>query len=361
MLVRAHDPSGCMQCDLDAAGGGEVAKIKRSVGAGGANAPDDVLAVQRLLNGVAPEDGGPVPLLAEDKLVGPLTTGAIKRFQTEQKLKVVDSRVDPGGPTIKRLNEVSAPGRRAIAMLRALLGGAVPPADSLGALPAAARQALRLQRVQLAIAPLVDMARRAERAAEMAMDHVTQGGRLGAAPAAAFRRADHYFAFGRQPQDRTVAELRFIRTTFSRARTVLANPRPSVFGGSPFGAAIFDIDPLGRPWHAYSPRQSADTGRKDGVTSGRIYLCDRIDFNVQDLFVHVLMHETIHFVDDETPAREIDDANNGYREGALLLAHRERMHNSDNYALFASHTAMGRARLVASQPTLAPVVPADLP
>lgn len=361
MLVRAHDPGGCIRCDLDASSNDAVGKIKGSVGAGGANAPADVLTVQRLLNGVAPADGGPVPLLAEDKLVGPLTTGAIKRFQTEQKLAVVDSRVDPNGPTIKRLNEVSAPGRRAIEMLRALLGGTVPKADNLGALPAAARQALRLQRVQLAIGPLVELARKAERAAEMAMDHLTQGARLGAGPAGAFRRADLHFALAGRPQARAIAALRFIRTTFSRARTVLANPRPSIFGGSPFGTAIFDIDPLGRPWHAYSPRQSADTGRADGVTSGRIYLCDRIDFNAQDLFVHILMHETIHFVDDETATREIDDARDGYREGAFRLTHEQRMHNADNYALFATHVGMGRARLVASQPSVAPHVPADLP
>ena len=189
MQVRANDSSACIVCDLEA-GGGEFATIKASVGVGGTNAKPDVLAVQRLLNGVTPEDGGPVPLLAEDSLVGPLTNGAIKRFQTKQALKVVDSRVDPSGPTLKRLNEVSEPGRRAVEQLRALLGGAVPDGANLAALGGAVRQSLRLQRVRLAIASLVDAARKAERAAEMAMDHLTAGGRLGGAPADAFRLSD---------------------------------------------------------------------------------------------------------------------------------------------------------------------------
>lgn len=360
MLVRAHDFGGCLTCDLDAAKSADFGSIKASVGVGGTNMPADVLVVQRLLNGVAPEDGGPSPPLAEDKLIGPLTNSAIKTFQGAQRLAIVDSRVDPNGPTLKRLNEVSEPGQRAVAQLRALLGGAVPPATNLATLGDAARRALRLQRVTLAMSTLIEMARKAERTAEMAIDHLTLGGRLGSAPATAFRMADFYFAFGRQPQSQTLAELRFIRTTFTRARGVLANTRPSVFGGNPFGTAMFDIDPLGRPWRAYSPRQLADSGRKDGITSGRIYLCDRIDFEVQDLFTHILMHETIHFVDDETKERSIEDENNGYREGALKLTHRQRMHNSDNYALFASHLALGRARLVASQPTLSPLLPTDL-
>ena len=37
------------------------------------------------------------------------------------------------------------------------------------------------------------------------------------------------------------------------------------------------------------------------------------------------------------------------------------MHNADNYALFVTHTAIGRTRLIASQPMPAPYVPADMP
>jgi peptidoglycan hydrolase-like protein with peptidoglycan-binding domain len=356
MLVRAHADTTCMLCNLET-GGASPSSIKGSVGVGGANAKADVLTVQQLLNGVTPEDGGPQPLLAEDGIAGPKTNAAIKKFQTRQALKVVDGRVDPNGPTLRKLNDVSTPGQRALAMLRALLGGEVPGnVKNLGGLAQAMRRALRLRRVDLAMPELKSAANAAIRAAEQAMDHLTFGHNP-----IAFRKAEFYFAFGKQPAARTKDELAFIRTTFNRVKTVLGGRR-SVFGGDPFGANIFTIDPLGKvDWRAYSPMQSAENAnRKDGVHSGRIYLCDRIDFEVQDLFRHILFHELCHFVDDESKERQIVDAQNGYREGALKLSHQQRMHNSDNYALFASHVAFGRARLVASQPSLATAVPADM-
>jgi hypothetical protein len=355
MLVRAHADTTCLMCNLETAGA-RPSDLKGSVGVGGANKSADVLKVQQLLNGVAPDDGGPVPPLAEDGIDGPKTNAAIKKFQTRQGVKV-DSRVDPNGPTINRLNDASTPGQRALAMLRALLGGAVPSnVSNLGGLGPTMRHALRLRRVDLAMPELLTEAAAGMRAAEQAMDDITFG-----RSSAASRKAEFYFAFGKQPPAQTQEELGFIRTTFRRVQTVLLAARPSVFGGNPFGAAIFTIDPLGRTdWLAYSPMQLADATRKDPTTSGRIYLCDRIDYGVQDLFRHVLFHELCHFVDDESKERRIVDANNGYREGALKLTHAQRMHNSDNYALFASHVAFGRARLVASQPSLAAVVPADL-
>jgi peptidoglycan hydrolase-like protein with peptidoglycan-binding domain len=357
MLVRAHADTTCLMCNLET-GGSRPSDLKSSVGVGGANKRADVLAAQQLLNGVTADDGGPVPLLAEDGIDGPKTNAAIKAFQSRQKLKVVDGRIDPDGPTIHRLNDVSTPGQRALALLRALLGGAVPSnAKNLGGLAPTVRHALRLRRVGLAMPELIAAAAAGMRAAEQAMDDITF-----ARSSAASRKAEFYFAFGRQPPARTQDELAFIRTTFSRVQTVLLAARPSVFGGNPFGAAIFAIDPLNRTdWRAYSPMQLADAKRHDGVSSGHIYLCDRIDFDVQDLFRHILFHELCHFVDDESKERRIVDANNGYREGALKLTHEQRMHNSDNYALFASHIAFGRARLVASQPSLAAVVPADMP
>ena len=77
-----------------------------------------------------------------------------------------------------------------------------------------------------------------------------------------------------------------------------------------------------------------------------------------DLFTHILFHELIHFVDDESKERRIVD--HGYREKAMKLPHSLRMHNSDNYALFASHIHFGRDRLIASQPSLRPHIPANL-
>lgn len=74
--------------------------LSASVGAGGGNAAGDVGLVQILLNvmrGLQKK-----PLLAVDGVAGPLTIAAIKDFQT-QFSSSVDGRIDPTGPTIRRL------------------------------------------------------------------------------------------------------------------------------------------------------------------------------------------------------------------------------------------------------------------
>jgi hypothetical protein len=311
------------------------------VGAGGVNSSADVLLVQKLLNGVAPSVGGPTPLLSEDSLDGPLTNAAIKAFQHRQGMKVADSRVDPHGPTLRRLNEVSVPGQREAAI--------------------ALRSAARLKRVHDALPQVLRSAELGGRTLEAAMDHLTLGDQSLArdSNALAFRKADLYFSFGKQSQERTLDELKFIRTTFTRVSTVLKSKR-SATGRNPFGEAIFAIDPLGKPWSAYSPTQASDARRNDGVTSGHIYLGDKIDPKVPDHFAHILLHELFHFVDEETAERRIVDAKGGYMDGAMKLPHARRMHNSDNYALLGTHVAIGRTRLIASQPKLAPFIPPDL-
>lgn len=82
-------------------GGGS--RILASVGMGGANRRDDVIAIQTLLNLarlVVPQIG---PSLAVDGIAGPKTIGAIRAFQTAQ-FGSADGRVDPGKRTIARLN-----------------------------------------------------------------------------------------------------------------------------------------------------------------------------------------------------------------------------------------------------------------
>lgn len=362
MLVRANTPSCCMPGDIDAAIG--TTDIKKSVGAGGANLRPDVVTIQQLLNGVAPADGGPLPILAEDGIAGPLTNGAIRKFQQVQQLPAVDGRVDPNGPTLRRLNEVSTPGQRAIQQMRAVLGLDVPAVRHLAGLDQATRRALRFKRAELAMPELIRVSREGQRKAEQSMDHVSLGTTLpGSGNAEAFRRAELHFKFGNQSKAKTVDELGFIRTTLRRVNGVLNNPRPSVFGGNPFGLSIFEIDPTGkRPdWFAFTPTQAFDFKRKDGLSSGHVYLCDQLDYVTQDLLVIILLHELFHFVDEESKERKIFDAPDGYREGAFKLTHDQRMHSADNYALFTSHVGLGRARVVAALPTLDGPIPKDMP
>jgi len=74
--------------------------MKSSVGAGGRNVKADVQYVQFLLSDVLAQGNGKG--LAIDGIVGPKTQAAINKFQ-QTTMGFADGRVDPDGPTIKRL------------------------------------------------------------------------------------------------------------------------------------------------------------------------------------------------------------------------------------------------------------------
>lgn len=78
-------------------------RITASVGKGGMNRRDDVLAIQELLNSYLPKY---IPRLRADGLCGFRTFEAIRKIQ--QNLVGMfspDGRIDPRGPTLRLLNE----------------------------------------------------------------------------------------------------------------------------------------------------------------------------------------------------------------------------------------------------------------
>lgn len=82
--------------------------ITASVGLGGKNAAPDTRLVQALLNPHAGTLG--FDLLEVDGDCGPLTRGAIRRYQqVVMKLASPDSRVDPGGKTFQSLVTTPVP------------------------------------------------------------------------------------------------------------------------------------------------------------------------------------------------------------------------------------------------------------
>jgi flagellar protein FlgJ len=83
--------------------------IVAAVGKKGANRPHDVKVVQTLLNRQLPRLI-PLARLAEDGHIGPRTISAIEEFQRRVlRVPAPDGRVDPGGTTLKRLNEGPPP------------------------------------------------------------------------------------------------------------------------------------------------------------------------------------------------------------------------------------------------------------
>jgi peptidoglycan hydrolase-like protein with peptidoglycan-binding domain len=93
--------------------------INASVGLGGSNRHADVTLVQKLLNAVPSAKGGPLPALKVDGLCGPKTCGAIRQFQTTNKVAFADGRIDPGQKTEQALLALLA----ALGALSNLLAG----------------------------------------------------------------------------------------------------------------------------------------------------------------------------------------------------------------------------------------------
>lgn len=80
--------------------------ISRSVGTNAVNHPGDVAVVQDLLDTIPTSLGGPSTLLKVDGISGPKTQHAIRDFQLRGLgFRWPDGRVDPGGKTIRQLQE----------------------------------------------------------------------------------------------------------------------------------------------------------------------------------------------------------------------------------------------------------------
>ena len=78
--------------------------ISASIGAGGINRAADVRAIQQALNDLPQGAGGPDPKLVVDGIAGPKTNAAILNFQRANIGVTQDSRIDPGGSTLRMLN-----------------------------------------------------------------------------------------------------------------------------------------------------------------------------------------------------------------------------------------------------------------
>lgn len=82
-----------------------MTQIMQSVGRGGANRPNDVRAIQQLLNQGLRRIPSFRPL-AVDGMVGPKTIAAIEMFQRQvMRWGRADGRVDPRGQTLQALNQ----------------------------------------------------------------------------------------------------------------------------------------------------------------------------------------------------------------------------------------------------------------
>jgi len=305
--------------------------IGQSVGLGGANVPRDVVQIQRALNHVLPELAGADPFLKDDRLVGPVTLGAIKKFQ-ERNFGWSDSRVDPANKTIGLINHYLATQPK--------------PGD-----PHSQRD-----RVLRALAQLKSSSQTilsAEQQLRAVLPHIEAGttpvGIFGVLFQQRVALLDRHFKLNEVEQKGVV--IRVLITRYTDMRAVIAESIPaqpnldSLFSGF-LGDEAFVLDQMGKDVNAYT---FLGGWNKPGVIEpatkrreDRIYLCDSMDHVSDTYFEQVIIHELAHFVSPDVPP--IIDRGYGWINDPRMtrLSMSDRLCNAQNYCTYAIECRYGR-------------------
>lgn len=268
--------------------------ISASVGAGGANRPADVRAIQQALNDLPPGSGGPVPPLKVDGICGPLTRAAILKFQQAHMGLAKDARVDRGGSTLSEINASLDPSLRA----------ADPKSLAMESVPVSAFW------TRLALAALNGPLVGNTRAALDTHFHTASGPKPEA----------HY--------------LQFIRLNYTRVLHIL-EIAGQVFRSRSDAQATADqgVDPAdGEPFPAYT------------FFAGSINFTRNFKpFKSGDGFgpmcrAAMVLHEPVHFID-----RRADVNNDFYEHGSQYdsLTPEQAIHNPSSYVCFAEQITFG--------------------
>jgi hypothetical protein len=312
--------------------------IGAPVGIGGSNQPPDVIKIQDALNRIAPADGGAAPPLATDGACGPKTKNAIQQFQLKQfGWSGADGKINPGGQTITRMNEI--------------LGGN-RPLDASGGYPAVDdRQADEIFRTAMTTGIL--RAKKWIYAARTNLDIALTYVDRPDAPGV-------FEVFGRKERMR-LANLYFRIDDFSPAqrRLILERVR-SVFAtmlqvferpGGVWGEKAFEIDSTGVV-HKQSKTATAHTngggffkgGKESPFQKGQradsiFFVRENLAyFSDLDRGTKTIVHELAHFCGDHRTGWEIEDFG-AYGEPeqtrVAKLSPWQRVRHADSYARFA--------------------------
>jgi peptidoglycan hydrolase-like protein with peptidoglycan-binding domain len=364
----------------------------RKVGNGGANRADDTLAVQVALNAVPVPLGGPEAPLKVDGKVGPKTVGAIRRFQ-QYWTKVVDGRVDPGGPTVRMLNELAGvplPHRRdrqrAIASGPAASSGTWAPqrvqvanAGKAGPKPATSNPDLnkinaaiiRMDQIRHVHLPaLQHVLDRAMPQLQQAMRHAHKLAIPPVGPAAKdFTSRDNpdrlcFLVVAKhlhlseknsgqalEAMDHMIGLVRTMRATVTERQTATG----AMSDADDIYVSLYRQPPGDtHSGHTYFGGRWQKEGRKSGrVAVGldgkpmpervdRIYIHPVFDGMNQDVQRHVLLHELLHYC-GELPASRLRIADHAYayQPHYRTLTHGLRKANTDTLAMLLLEFALG--------------------
>jgi hypothetical protein len=357
------ESGGCSLCNPPEYSAG--VSIQGSVGRGGRNLPDDVKAIQAALNAQDPADGGPMVKLAVDGLVGPLTIGAIEKYQRHQ-FGWADGRVDPDGPTIHALN--GGGGGTATAQK----GHHKPP-------PPPKATAAQNQAFIEKIGGLLPRARHwvemAQLKLDMASDFVRRGPAdpkdpfpslhdIGKPDLALFNK---YFHANKQHRGVVLHQLHQAHRVYDAMQTVLTESllQAPMFG---WGVGYFQPDPADGTaastgyvaytffggWHRRrrdgKPRLSGD----DNYAGDKTLRQDTIFFPVGQLLkksdnflLETVIHELAHFVGPGGPLNgdRIGDYTYDTKPDFLTVNNWTALHTAETYGYFAAEAALHKVTI----------------
>jgi hypothetical protein len=288
--------------------------IQDSVGRGGRNRPDDVRTIQSALNAQDVAAGGPSVKLDVDGLSGPLTIAAIEKYQRRQ-LGWADGRVDPDGPTVRKLN-----GSGGVAVPTQKAGANPPPAPP----PTPEQNKVFIERVGGLLPRARHWVESALLKLDLASDYVRRGPAdpkdpfpslhdIGKPQFALFNK---YFHADKHPRAVRLQELHRVRLIFDSMQTVLTESllQAPIFG---WGVGYFQPDPgngksFKGNYDAFTFNGGWHRRRKDGtprLASDDIYGVDGklrqdtiflvvgpLQTRSDDYVVEVIIHELAHFV-----------------------------------------------------------------
>jgi hypothetical protein len=302
----------------------QVISIAQPVGLGpkAKNLPADVLTIQRALNRIPPDRGGPkTPLPETGKLTNQQsdpTIAAIQQFQIQQfGWSGADGRVDPGQQTIARINQILFSNQ------------SVDPA---------AHAEIKVRMVQH-----LDLVARGVYAAQAnLMSAMTpQGGMLQFVSDKANDRLNRHFrldSLGAAARAKAIQDIQAVYTMFSN---VLRMP-------GALGAGAFEMDPSGDPRVAFTFATGFFLqGQKDpkrNIPMDRIYLGRRSFFALsdKDFCAFIMLHEMGHFVGFPGGSLILDEGRGWFTDDTIKrLSAQQRLHNADSYAAFATECRTG--------------------
>lgn len=321
-------------------------QISASVGQSGKNLQPDVQTIQDALNRISPLQGGAAPQLVVDGLCGPKTKSAIQKLQLKHfGWSLADSRVDPGGPTLAKINELL--GTSKFTATEDMDIGMSSSSELVGELgPPNKTNPLYLEYLD----ETLQWIRAAQANAMVAQTVVNQPPDApGTSPL--FSRAqrmeliNRHFAIDKMPQAQRLSAVTRVLAIFGLMQSVFARP------GGLWGVFILqNMGPTTKsPFLAettlggyYNSSQTMPDGRRaDAIYANPKYFQNFVRPRLGVPFT--VVHELAHFVGSPDSSEGIDDFGYGAPLGPKMknLSPATRLRNANNFSNFAYEARHG--------------------